>query len=687
MSFSFGVLEFHIEEDKIYLTKCGNFKKVDEQKITSYGFVHLQLAGEHKNSHHGIKMSKSSEGDNLTYISHKIEQNTLKIVQRSSLAQVESTFIKYDDNNTIRSFTKVTNISDEVITLDEVSSFKCIGLGDIKDAKDMYLYKFYQGHHTECQPRKLSFFDLGLIRFAGVGSKRLYSGSVGSWSTKEELPQGIIEYDGGFTMFQIESNHSWYYEISDIGTQLYLYLGGPNVNFGNWSKNLAKGESYTTPCVALSFSHSLDGVIGEMTKYRRQIKGVCSADKDLPTIFNEYMHLSWDSPEAEATKKYAPIVSKMGIEYYVIDCGWHNEEPGNIIYPYVGQWKESNARFPEGVRKTTDYIRSLGMKAGLWIEPEVVGKDCLEMLEFYDDNCFITRNGKKVCTMGRYFLDFRNEKVREYMTQAISRMVEEYGADYIKMDYNEDLGSGTDYQSDSLGEGLEQSAKAFLDWIDVLREKYPLVIFETCASGGHRMDYLTLSKFPLVSTSDQTKYKWYPYIAGNVLSAVLPEQAAVWSYPVDGMEEGFEATFDWVDKNVSNEQVIMNMVNSFLGRMHLASHLELLSDEKQALVKEGVSYFKELSKAKESSLPCFPIGFTNFGDKFVASGFKTDDTIYLAVWNLGQKGEKTVALDKNILSAKVAYPACNKVKLKTKKNLIKMNFTEDYQARFLEIKV
>ena len=67
------------------------------------------------------------------------------------------------------------------------------------------------------------------------------------------------------------------------------------------------------------------------------------------------MHLSWDSPTAEQTARIAPVVASLGAEYYVIDCGWHNEEPGDRVYPYVGQWKESHARFPEGVRKTTEY--------------------------------------------------------------------------------------------------------------------------------------------------------------------------------------------------------------------------------------------------------------------------------------------------------------------------------------------
>lgn len=674
--FEFRMLTFSIIDGRIYMTECGSFKIDDtKEQMHTYRFAEVQVAGEHKNSHMGIKMGVSSEGPLLKYVSHCMTENRLEVIQRSELVEVKSVFLSYDDTQTIRTYTEVKNISDKEIMLEEVSSFKAMNFGHIKDSKEIYLYKFYQGHHTECQPRRLSLFDLGLIRYSGSGSKRVSSCNVGSWSTKEELPQGIIEYNGNYTMFQIESSHSWYYEISDDETKLYLYLSGANSSFGSWSKKLKPNDTYQTVAVAITFADSLNGVLGEMTKYRRHIKGVCEVDEHLPTIFNEYMHLSWDSPEEEKTKVYAPVVADAGVEYYVIDCGWHNEEPGCEIYPYVGQWKESKSRFPSGVRKTTDYIRSLGMKAGLWIEPEIVGNQCEEMLAYYDDDCFIRRDGKKVCTMGRYFLDFRNQKVIDYMTETIRRMVEDYGADYIKLDYNEDLGVGTDEKSDSYGEGLEQCAEAYLQWIDTVRQMFPQVLFETCASGGHRMDYKTLSHFSIISTSDQTSYKLYPYIAGNVLSAVLPEQAAVWSYPVDSYE------------HISEEQVIMNMINSFLGRMHLASHLELLNDAKKALVKEGVEYFNKLSEAKKTAFPFLPNGFCNFGDGMVVSGLKCQDKIYLAFWNLGETGEKCINLGTNIESAEVAYPKNNRLDYSIDGNLLKITFTEEYQARFFEIQL
>jgi hypothetical protein len=161
--------------------------------------------------------------------------------------------------------------------LEEVSAFVMPSVGDnsIENSKDLQFYRFLQSHHAECQPRKKSFYDYGLHRGNLESQKRIAFANIGSWSTKEELPQGIIEKEktGDFLMFQIESNSSWYYEIGDKFGEYYLYLGGANLPFGGWSKSLKANEIYRTPNVALAIGKSLNEVLGEMTKYRRQIAG------------------------------------------------------------------------------------------------------------------------------------------------------------------------------------------------------------------------------------------------------------------------------------------------------------------------------------------------------------------------------------------------------------------------------
>lgn len=695
------IIEFHglkfIKIDsRLLLVSCFGSEPVDDEDLLKfYNFVEVQIAGENHDVHGGNKQFLSSEWKRLKYIGHEERENKLLIVQASDFVQVKTHIQSYPSTNALRIWNEVLNISLEKIVLESVSGFNFLGLGnnDLGSLENLYLYRFHNSWHQECQPRRLSFFESGLTPANFRSMKRLFGANNGSWSTKEELPQAIIENqkNNSFLMFQIESNSGWYWEIGENIGQLYLFLGGPNQQFHSWSRTLEPGESFETVKVALAHGRSLNHVLGEITKYRRSIIRDHPADQSLPTIFNEYMHLSWDNPTAENTAKIAPVISKLGIDYYVIDCGWHNEEDGWEVYPYVGQWIESKKRFPAGIKKTIDLIHSLGMKAGLWLEPEIIGHRCREMLEYYDEDCFLHRNKKRILVMGRYFLNFKNQKVLDYLNETIRRMVEDYGVDYIKFDYNEDLGIGCKDFGESLGDGLLENSRAYLEWAKSVMDKYPNLIIETCSSGGQRLDYLTMSLYPLVSTSDQTRYNLYPYIAGNILSAVLPEQAAVWSYPVasDALPNEFmEIDSREINEKVTDEIIVMNMINAFLGRMHLASHIELLNQEKRELIAEGINYYKRLSAVKKEALPYFPLGFTDFSKPFVASGLKTADSLYLAVWNL--KGPRKVKIpvgDLEIESIKVAYPEKLRTKWCLRSGSLEIDFTEKEQARFFEIKL
>lgn len=686
MNIKFGFLEFEIKEDNVSLIGHGAYKTAPQ------GFVELQLAGENVPAHLNGKTVRSSESKSLKYISHSIDDNKLVITQKSKNATIRTTFESFSDGRAISAYNEIINESSDDIIIENAPSFVLKRIFDkpLSASKSVYFTKFLQGHHSECQPRKNSFDELGLYDGSWESQRKVFFASVGSQTTKEQLPLGIIEdVDTGAVLeFRINSGCSWFYELSDYDTGFYLSTGSAELNHLGWAKKLSPNESYKTVSTVLSYGKSFYEASVGMTDYLRTIKPHCLPDANLPTIFNEYMHLSWDSPAEERVRELAPTIAKTGVKYYVIDCGWHNEEDGDKVYPYVGQWKESKRRFPGGIRATTDFIRACGMKAGLWIEPEIVGVNCKEMLEFYDDDCFITRFGKKIAVGDRYFLDYRNQKVRNYMTETIRRMVEDYGADYIKFDYNQDLGVGTDSKAFALGEGLEACANAYLEWVGEMTRRFDNIVFENCASGGMRLDYKFLSKFSLVSTSDQTDYRLYPYIAGNISFAVLPEQAAVWSYPVDsycGCGEVFSPDYDSVNAKISEEQVIFNMVNSFLGRMHLASYVNFLSERKFELIKEGIKVYDSLSEFKKNAYPFLPNGFCRFGDKLVASGLINGDKIIFAVWNTGEAGCKTVNLGVKVKSLKTVYPKNNSLKVTESDGTLKIEFTESYQARLFEI--
>ena len=299
----------------------------------------------------------------------------------------------------------------------------------------------------------------------------------------------------------------------------------------------------------------------------------------------------------------------------------------------------------------TDYIRSKGMVPGLWLEIEVMGIWCPKVNEVPEDWFFI-RHGKKVYDRSRYQLDFRNPEVRAYATSVIDRLVEEYGVGYIKMDYNIEPGIGTELNADSMGEGLLGHERAYLKWLDDIFEKYPDLVIENCSSGGLRMDYAMLSRYSIQSTSDQENYLEYATIAANAPAALTPEQAAVWSYP---LREG--------DK----EEVVFNMVNSMLLRIHQSGHLAYISEERRGLVEEGIAYYKTIRQDIKDATPIWPLGLSEYKDEWVALGLKAKEKVYLVVWrregnnpscNIPLKGinvEKVVCTYPNYNTSKFHY--------------------------------
>ena len=162
----------------------------------------------------------------------------------------------------------------------------------------------------------------------------------------------------------------------------------------------------------------------------------------------------------------------------------------------------------------------------------------------------------------------------------------------------------------------------------------------------------------------------------------------MWSYPVGTDTPGFTPTREWVNDHISNEQVIMNMVNSLLGRIHLASHLELLSEQKLDLIAQGLAYYDGMIDFKKTAVPYMPLELTRFGNTLVASGLKDDGKLLLAVWNLGGERDVTIPLSGIApKSVRIAYPAspAYAIPCSLQNGALHVSFTEDNQARMLEI--
>lgn len=534
-----------------------------------------------------------------------------------------SHFQFYDNISVCRVWTDVINNSDEDFGIEYVSSFNINGIekeGLLNQDKKMKLYIPHNSWQREIQWQDYTFEKLGM----GLAqpeddqhsSKVIGATNVGNWSAKEYIPMGYLENTetNSSIFWQIEHNGSWHWEISDHAGHVYLAISGPSEIESHWYRNLKPGETFTSVTVGIgATTGGFDNAMAELTRYRRQIRRKNADNESLAIIFNDYMNCLWADPTTEKELPLIDAAAKTGCEYYCIDAGWYAK---GFWWDWVGQWQESRERFPNGLIEVTDYIRSKGMIPGVWLELEVMGIKCPKV-EDVDDSWFFTRHGKRIHDRSRYQLDFRNPAVIEHANEVIDRLIREYGVGYIKMDYNIEPGIGTEHNADSFGDGLLGHQRAYLAWLDSIFKKYPDLIIENCSSGGLRMDYAMLSRHSIQSTSDQDNYKRYATIAANSPSVLCPEQSAIWSYP---LSQG------------DNEEVVFNMVNAMLLRIHQSGHLGYISDDRRALVKEALDVYKSIRQDIKVSTPFWPLGLSKFSDEWVSLGLKTENTAYIAVW-------------------------------------------------------
>ena len=605
---------------------------------------------------HCSKHLSSPFSEHAKYISHKEinsnQRRELIITLQDECWENEIHYLFYKNVNGFSTYSVLKNISSAPLHLEYISTFYLYGFSGSKvnESDNLYLHKATNSWHCEAQWKKTSFLDLGLFNGnQNLSMKSLKISNTGGWSTKDYLPMCVIENQKTKTALlgQIENNGSWNIELGDHLNHYYVSFHGPEFGNNQFVKLIEPNDTFKTVQVSITIGRDFENVIQEITKLRRFLVKESDDLKSLPIIYNDYMHALWDGQHEKDIIPLVDIASEAGAEIFCIDAGWFGKIPW---VDEIGEWEEDPTNFPTlGLKGVCDYIYQKGMKPGLWVEIECMGLKC-DLINKLPDNWFFMVNGKRAIRNNRNILNFDNPEVYKWAMDKVCKLIDKYKLCYLKNDCNVDTGVGNEFESDSLGDGLLKHNRAFIRWLNELSDKYPHLTIENCGSGGCRMDYEMLKVCPIQSTSDQTDYRKYPYLSSNVLTAVLPEQAAVWSYPINVIE--------LKDQPVTNEIIATNMVNTILGRIHLASFINKLNEEQLGLIKEGVAFIKSINSFKKEAVPIYPNGISYFFDEEVVGGLINSKDGILCVWNTSGKPRKiTVNLRKyHISDVEVAYP-------------------------------
>jgi len=285
--------------------------------------------------------------------------------------------------------------------------------------------------------------------------------------------------------------------------QFHLSLG-----ISDFRHLLAPGASVELPGVVLSgYRGDLDTGANQWRRWMTDF-WTPAVPENWPWVQYNHWYAYYGDIDQERLYKEAEHADAAGCEVFVIDDGWFTGRRKESYHAGWGDWTEDRAKFPDGLKAFGDRVRSLGMKFGLWVEPERAAIDS-PVLQAHPD--FVaTRDGvplsRPEADKGSVHLCLGNPAVQEWMTAEITRVVQEYGIDWLKWDYNIGYGLGCNVpdHGHQAGDGHHAHTLGLYRVLASLRKHCPDLVIENCASGGHRVDLGTLRHTHTNWVSDYT---------------------------------------------------------------------------------------------------------------------------------------------------------------------------------------
>lgn len=276
------------------------------------------------------------------------------------------------------------------------------------------------------------------------------------------------------------------------------------INPFDFEWNLDAGDTFTTPEAVLTYSsqglnkmsqnfHSVFKYHLGHTKYR---------NKPRPIVINSWEATYFNFDEAKLIK-IIESCKGLGIETFVLDDGWFGHRDDDTTS--LGDWFEDRHKLPNGLDPLIKSCENVGMKFGLWFEPEMISEKS-KLYEAHPEWC-IRYNDKRYC-FGRnqLVLDLSQNEVLEYLKKTIGSVLKNHRISYVKWDMNRHI---TDAYSvalpaDRQSELYHRYILNLYKLLDYLTSEFPNVIFEGCSGGGGRFDAGMLYYMPQIWASDNT---------------------------------------------------------------------------------------------------------------------------------------------------------------------------------------
>ena len=408
------------------------------------------------------------------------------------------TWTVYEDDSVVLGEIEVVNDTDADV---EAGSLSSLRLSTGRDAASR-IGVLAGGRWDEAMPPR--GYRLRAIDLDEAGRHTSFGAADDGRSSGEHVPWLALMSDDGGMLASLVWSGRWGLDLDRHGDENLLSFG-----ISDFAHRLEPGER-----VALS-SVVIAGYAGDLddgaNAWRRWVVDhwMPPVPEGWPWIQYNHWYAYYGDIDAKRLFEEARLAADAGCEVFVIDDGWFRGRRPDSYYAGWGDWVEDRSKFPDGLHAFGDQVRELGMRFGLWVEPERAD-DGGELVKQHPD-WVATRQGVPITRPGPagsegVHLCLGNPDVRQWMAGEMIRVVREYGVDWLKWDYNMGYGLGCDAgdHGHQIADGHHAHTLGLWQVLEEMRAACPELVIENCASGGHRVDLGTLRHTHTNWVSDYT---------------------------------------------------------------------------------------------------------------------------------------------------------------------------------------
>lgn len=386
----------------------------------------------------------------------------------------------------------VTNNGTEPVYLEKVYS-ACLDMDD----KDFEVVGLFGGWARErhIQRMPVGYGRQNIASFRGESSHQespfMALCTRGADQETGEVYAMNFVYSGCF-MAQVEKN-----QFDSVRMTMGIHPEG-------FTWKLSPSERFTAPEAVLVYS--AEG-FGAMTRtfhdlYREHLIRSPYVKKLRPILINNWEATYFDFDEKKLLE-IAKEASALGVDLLVMDDGWFGKR--NSDDNSLGDWFVNEKKLKGGLKLLTEKVAGLGMKFGIWFEPEMVSPDS-DLYRAHPDWAIHIPGRNITESRAQYVLDIGRTEVADAVYGMVYAILKSADISYVKWDMNRQLNAlgSAALESDRQGELLHRYMLGVYRLQERLVTDFPELLLENCSGGGGRFDPGMLYYSPQIWTSDDT---------------------------------------------------------------------------------------------------------------------------------------------------------------------------------------